>query len=74
MLVGPLTDGVKALPSTAANVAKATTAVTRPIADGINVIPTAAGIVRATAHEAIKMKKGILPLIPSKFARAEDGS
>ena len=31
------------------------------------------GIVRATAHEAIKMKKGILPLIPSKFARAENG-
>jgi 3D (Asp-Asp-Asp) domain-containing protein len=30
-------------------------------------------IVRATAHEAIKMKRGIIPLIPSKFARAEDG-
>jgi 3D (Asp-Asp-Asp) domain-containing protein len=28
---------------------------------------------RATAHEAIKMKRGIIPLIPSKFARAEDG-
>jgi 3D (Asp-Asp-Asp) domain-containing protein len=77
MLAGPLTeavsDVVKALPSTAANVARATTAVTRPIADGINVIPAAAGIMRATAHEAIKMKKGILPLIPSKFARAADG-
>ncbi len=48
-------------------------AVTRPIAEGVNVIPTAASIVRATAHEAIKMKQGILPLIPSKFARAEDG-
>jgi 3D (Asp-Asp-Asp) domain-containing protein len=34
---------------------------------------TAANVVRATAHEAIKMKKGIIPLIPSKFARAEDG-
>ena len=29
--------------------------------------------VRATAHEAIKMKRGIIPLIPSKFARAEEG-
>ena len=77
MLGGPLNERVsdmaKALPSTAANVAKATTAVTRPIADGIKVIPAAAGVVRATAHEAIKMKKGILPLIPSKFARAENG-
>jgi 3D (Asp-Asp-Asp) domain-containing protein len=77
MLAGPLketvSDVAEALPSAAANVAKATTAVTRPIADGINVIPAAVGIVRATAHEAIKMKKGILPLIPSKFARAEDG-
>ena len=77
MLGAPLTESVsdmgKALPSTAANVAKATTAVTRPIADGMKVIPAAAGVVRATAHEAIKMKKGILPLIPSKFARAENG-
>ena len=77
MLGAPLTESVsdmaKALPSTAANVAKATTAVTRPIADGIKVIPAAAGVVRATAHEAIKMKKGILPLIPGKFARAENG-
>ena len=63
----------KALPATAATVAKATTAVTKPIADGIKVIPTAASIVRATAHEAIKMKKGIIPLIPSKFARAQEG-
>jgi 3D (Asp-Asp-Asp) domain-containing protein len=30
-------------------------------------------IMRATAHEAIKMKRGIIPLIPSKVARAEDG-
>ena len=73
MLTAAVSDVVRALPSTAADVARATSAVTRPIADGINVIPTAAGIVRATAHEAIKMKKGIIPLIPSKFARAEDG-
>jgi len=66
-------DLAKDLPSAAASVARATTAVTRPIADGIKVIPSAAGIMRATAHEAIKMKKGILPLIPSKFARAENG-
>jgi 3D (Asp-Asp-Asp) domain-containing protein len=68
-----VSDMAKALPSKAANVAKATSALTRPVANGINVIPAAAGIVRATAHEAIKMKKGILPLIPSKFARAENG-
>lgn len=61
------------LPSTAATVARATTAITKPLAEGINVIPEAAGMVRATAHEAIKMKKGILPLVPSKFARAADG-
>ena len=73
MLAGSLketvTDVARALPSTAASLAKATTVVTKPIASGVNVIPTAAGIMRATAHEAIKMKKGILPLIPSKFAR-----
>ncbi len=34
---------------------------------------SAAGALRATAHEAIKMKKGILPLIPAKFKRAEEG-
>jgi 3D (Asp-Asp-Asp) domain-containing protein len=77
MIGGAAKEGVsnmaKALPATAASVAKATTAVTRPIADGMKSIPAAAGIVRATAHEAIKMKKGILPLIPSKFARAENG-
>ncbi|HZE09273.1 MAG TPA: hypothetical protein VE110_11020, partial [Gemmatimonadaceae bacterium] len=66
-----ITEMAKALPSTAATVAKATSAVTRPIADGVESIPTS--VVRATAHEAIKMKRGILPLIPSKFARAEDG-
>ena len=77
MLAGPLketvTDVARALPSTAASLAKATTAVTRPIANGVECHSRAAGIVRATAHEAIKMKKGILPLIPSKFARAENG-
>ena len=61
------------LKESAADAAKATTAVAKPIAAGLNVIPAAANIVRATAHEAIKMKKGIIPLIPSKFARAQDG-
>lgn len=68
-----IVDIAKALPSTAANVARATTALTRPIAEGVEAIPDAARMVRATAHEAIKMKKGIIPLIPSKFARAEEG-
>jgi len=76
-LAGSLTETIteiaKALPSTAANVAAATTAVTRPIAGGIEAIPEAARMVRATAHEAIKMREGIIPLIPSKFARAENG-
>jgi 3D (Asp-Asp-Asp) domain-containing protein len=76
-LAGPVKETVvnmtKALPSTAANVARATTALTRPIAEGIEIIPDAARMMRATAHEAIKMKKGIIPLIPSRFARAEDG-
>jgi len=66
-----ITGVAKSLPSTAARVARATTAVTGPIARGVESIP--ASIVRATAHEAIKMKKGIIPLIPSKFARAQDG-
>lgn len=57
----------------AREVAARTTAVTKPIADGLKVVPSAAGFVRATAHEAIKMKKGILPLVPSKFRRAEEG-
>jgi 3D (Asp-Asp-Asp) domain-containing protein len=73
MLKETVSDMAKALPSTAASVARTTTAVTKPVASGINVIPAAAGIVRATAHEAIKMKKGIIPLIPSRFARAQDG-
>lgn len=61
----------KSVPSKAVKVARATTAVTKPIARGVESLPRS--VVRATAHEAIKMKKGILPLIPSKFARAEDG-
>jgi 3D (Asp-Asp-Asp) domain-containing protein len=68
-----IAEMARALPSTAARIAAATTAVTKPIADGIDAIPDAARMVRATAHEAIRMKKGIIPLIPSKFARAEDG-
>ena len=76
-LAGPVKQTIieiaKALPSTAANVAAATTALAKPIAAGVGVIPDAARLVRATAHEAIKMKKGIIPLVPSKFARAEDG-
>jgi 3D (Asp-Asp-Asp) domain-containing protein len=76
-LAGPVKQTIieiaKALPSTAANVAAATTALAKPIAEGVGVIPDAARMVRATAHEAIKMKKGIIPLVPSKFARAEDG-
>jgi 3D (Asp-Asp-Asp) domain-containing protein len=76
-LGGPLAETVseiaRALPSTAARVAKATTAVTKPIADGIDVFPSNARIVRATAHEAIRMKKGIIPLVPGKFTRAPNG-
>lgn len=74
MLASPLketvADVVKALPSTAVSVAKGTTAITKPITDGF---PSAVDVVRATAHEAISMKKGIIPLIPSKFTRAQDG-
>ena len=75
-MLSPVTETMasvtRALPSTAARVARATTAVTKPIANGVvEAIPAA--IVRATAHEAIKMKRGIIPLIPSKFARAQDG-
>jgi 3D (Asp-Asp-Asp) domain-containing protein len=74
MLGSPLKDAArvaKAIPAAAVKVAKATKAITRPIADGVESIPRK--VVRATAHEAIKMKRGIIPLIPSKFARAEDG-
>ena len=64
----------RAIPEGAASVAKVTTAVTKPIASGgLKAGSSAAGFVRATAHEAIKMKKGIIPLIPSKFRRAEEG-
>jgi 3D (Asp-Asp-Asp) domain-containing protein len=76
-IAGPARETIaemaRALPSTAARIATATTAVTRPIADGLEAIPDAARMLRATAHEAIKMKNGIIPLIPSKFARAENG-
>ena len=57
----------------AAKVATATRSVAKPIASGLEAVPSAAGFVRATAHEAIKMKKGIIPLIPAKFRRAEEG-
>jgi 3D (Asp-Asp-Asp) domain-containing protein len=66
-------EAARTLPEGAAKVAKATTAATKPIADGLKVVPSAAGFMRATAHEAIKMKKGLIPLIPSKFRRAEEG-
>lgn len=76
-LAGPVKQTIveiaRALPSTAANVASATTAIARPIAAGVDAIPDAGRMVRATAHEAIKMKRGIIPLVPGKFARAEDG-
>jgi 3D (Asp-Asp-Asp) domain-containing protein len=74
MLTVPLREVAtlaKSVPSNAAKVARVTKSVTKPIADGVESIPRS--VVRATAHEAIKMKKGILPLIPSKFARAQDG-
>src|SRR3954471_11167040 len=70
-LAGSVSDIARALPAKAVKAARATSAITRPIARGVESIP--ASIVRATAHEAIKMKKGIIPLIPSKFARAQDG-
>jgi 3D (Asp-Asp-Asp) domain-containing protein len=72
-LAEKVSDIARALPSTAVKVAKATTAVTKPIAAGVDVFPSTASVVRATAHEAIKMKKGIIPLMPSKFARAQNG-
>jgi len=74
MLTTPLRDVAalaKSVPSKAVKVAHATTSVTKPIANGVESIPRS--VVRATAHEAIKMKRGLLPLIPSKFARAQDG-
>jgi 3D (Asp-Asp-Asp) domain-containing protein len=61
----------KSLPAKAVRVARATTAITKPIAEGVEGMP--AKMARATAHEAIKMKKGLLPLVPSKFRRAEEG-
>jgi 3D (Asp-Asp-Asp) domain-containing protein len=77
MLGGPLketvSDVANAFPSTAAKVANATAVGTKSVADAVSSILSVASIARATVHEAIKMKKGIIPLIPSKFARAEDG-
>ena len=75
MLGGPLEAAVKtfakSVPAAALKAAKATSTATRPIAKGVASIPRS--VARATAHEAIKMKRGIIPLIPSKFARAENG-
>jgi 3D (Asp-Asp-Asp) domain-containing protein len=74
MLSAPFKEvsiAARSIPSVALRAARVTKAVTRPIADGVESIPRK--VVRATAHEAIKMKRGIIPLIPSKFARAEDG-
>jgi 3D (Asp-Asp-Asp) domain-containing protein len=61
------------IPAGALVVANATSSVAKPVASGLKAVPSAAGFVRATAHEAIKMKRGIIPLIPSKFRRAEEG-
>jgi 3D (Asp-Asp-Asp) domain-containing protein len=47
--------------------------VTKPVAHGFDLFPSTASILHATAHEAIRMKKGIIPLISSKFARAQNG-
>jgi 3D (Asp-Asp-Asp) domain-containing protein len=74
MLTGPIKESVafaKAIPGAAIKVAKATSRATKPIARGVSSIPTS--LARATAHEAIRMKRGLIPLIPSKFARAQDG-
>lgn len=77
---GMLVVPVKATMSAVARSVPATVRVTKAVrtatkapAEEGSAIPRAARIVRATAHEAIKMKRGIIPLIPSKFARAEDG-
>lgn len=76
-LSGPLAETVsdvaKALPSTAARIAKSTTPGTKSIAKSADVLPFSGRIVHATAHEAIRMKKGIIPLIPAKFSRAQNG-
>jgi len=71
MLGVPVREVARAIPATAGRVAKATRAAAKPIADRVETRATK--LVRATAHEASKMKRGIIPLIPSKFARAEDG-
>ena len=62
------------IPEPVVETARITSAIAKPIATGgLRAAPSAAGFVRATAHEAIKMKKGIIPLIPAKFRRAEEG-
>ena len=77
---GKISESTKTTPTTASpvtraalTVANATRTVAKPVASGLDAVPSAAGFVRATAHEAIRMKKGIIPLIPSKFRRAEEG-
>jgi 3D (Asp-Asp-Asp) domain-containing protein len=70
----PIVGPTDAVPEAAVAIANATRAVAKPVATGgLKAVPSAAGFVRATAHEAIKMKKGIIPLIPAKFRRAEEG-
>ncbi len=59
---------VATLPSSAGKITKAT----RKLSWGAT-LPDASGVIRATAHEAIKMRKGILPLVRSKFSPAVDG-
>jgi 3D (Asp-Asp-Asp) domain-containing protein len=74
MLTGSIKESVafaRAIPGAAVKVAKATSKAAKPIERGVSSIP--ASVARATAHEAIKMKRGLIPLIPSKFARAQDG-
>jgi 3D (Asp-Asp-Asp) domain-containing protein len=78
MLVEPAAETAvetaRAVPKGAAGVAKAANKIAKPVATGaLKAAPSAAGFVRATAHEAIKMKKGLLPMIPAKFRRAEEG-
>lgn len=69
-----LRETAATIPEPVKETARITSAIAKPIATGgLKAAPSAAGFVRATAHEAIKMKKGIIPLIPAKFRRAEEG-
>jgi len=67
----------RAIPVAGAKTSRATRGASKAVARSgskrVDLMPRAGRIIRATAHEAIKMKKGLIPLIPSKFARAEDG-